>query len=155
MAAASPFESIRSGEILPLFKKYFQIVRVQKLGGTLQHLLYNGIVHNFIRESERAEPYVKAIYEMEDTLMDFGVIPSDFALLIGRRRVGPGVPTVSDESPTSELQVECLIEQLRIREAELNSIRRSRGWRLLAKYGRIKHRFFLPLLGKLGLRREM
>jgi SAM-dependent methyltransferase len=47
VVAASPFESIRSAEIEPLFRKHFEIVAIRNLGGTLQHLLYNGIVHNF------------------------------------------------------------------------------------------------------------
>jgi SAM-dependent methyltransferase len=47
VVAVSPFESIRSAEIGPLFQKYFQVVALRKLGGTIQHLLYNGIVHNF------------------------------------------------------------------------------------------------------------
>lgn len=84
VVAASPFESIRSAEIEPLFRKSFDIVAIRNLGGTLQHLLYNGIVHNFT--SPRAEEYVRAIYEAEDALIDRGLLPSDFMLLVGRRR---------------------------------------------------------------------
>ena len=82
VVAASPFESIRSAEIEPLFRKHFEIVEVRLLGGTLQHLLYNGIVHNFT--SPRAAEYVRAIYEAEDALIDRGLLPSDFMLLVGK-----------------------------------------------------------------------
>ena len=86
VVAASPFESIRSAEIEPLFRKHFEIVEVRLLGGTLQHLLYNGIVHNFGPERAAAAGYVRAIYEIEDALVDGGLLPSDFMLLVGKRR---------------------------------------------------------------------
>ena len=86
VVAVSPFESIRSAEIVPLFRRYFEIVELRLLGGTLQHLLYNGIVHNFGPERAAAADYVRAIYETEDALIDRGLLPSDFMLLVGKRR---------------------------------------------------------------------
>lgn len=86
VVAASPFESIRSAEIEPLFHKYFEIVEVRLLGGTLQHLLYNGIVHNFGPDRADAGRYVRGIYAIEDSLIDGGLLPSDFQLLVGKRR---------------------------------------------------------------------
>jgi SAM-dependent methyltransferase len=88
LVASSPFESIRSAEIVPLFRKYFDMVTIRKLGGTIQHLLYNGIAHNFRPNDVRAKRLIRAIYTCEDALIDTGVLPSDFMLLIGRRR-GP------------------------------------------------------------------
>jgi ubiquinone/menaquinone biosynthesis C-methylase UbiE len=87
VVAASPFESIRSAEIVPLFRQHFDIVETRALGGTLQHLLYNGIVHNFGPEREAAEGYVRAFIETEDALIESGLLPSDFMLLVGRARV--------------------------------------------------------------------
>jgi SAM-dependent methyltransferase len=81
--AVSPFESIRSAEILPLFERYFDGVALKPLGGTLQQLLYNGIVHNFKPHDEQASRYMAAIIEVEDTLIDAGLLPSDFMLLVG------------------------------------------------------------------------
>ena len=86
VVAASPFESIRSAEIVPLFRRYFDVVEIRPLGGTLQHLLYNGIVHNFALDRRDATPYVQAIIGMEDALVDDGLLPTDVALLSGRRR---------------------------------------------------------------------
>jgi len=84
--AESPFESIRSGEIVPLFHKYFDVVGIRKLGGTLQHLLFNGIAHQFLLADDEAVRQVKDICAFENNLIDEDVIPSDFMLLIGRRR---------------------------------------------------------------------
>jgi SAM-dependent methyltransferase len=86
VVAASPFESIRSSEIVPLFRRYFDVIELRPLGGTLQHLLYNGIVHNFTLDRADARRYVQGILEVEDALIDAKMLPSDFALLVGRRR---------------------------------------------------------------------
>jgi ubiquinone/menaquinone biosynthesis C-methylase UbiE len=84
--AVSPFESIRSAEILPLFEHYFEIVIAKPLGGTIQHLLYNGIIHNFDPDDEQVRQYLKAIIDIEDSLIDAKLLPSDFMLLIGKRK---------------------------------------------------------------------
>lgn len=86
VVAASPFESIRSGEILPLFAERFEIVHLRPLGGTIQQLLHNGIVHNFWPETEKSERALRGIFEAEDALVDAGLLPSDFVLLVGRRK---------------------------------------------------------------------
>jgi SAM-dependent methyltransferase len=84
--AVSPFESIRSAEIVPLFRERFEVVAVRRLGGTLQHLLHNGIIHNFEDDDPEACAYVRAVWEVEDALIDAALLPSDFQLLVGRRR---------------------------------------------------------------------
>jgi hypothetical protein len=85
-AGLSPFESIRSAEIAPLFERHFETVAMRDLGGTLQHLLYNGIIHNFAVDDEEACRYLKAVAAIEDALIDARALPSDFKLLVGRRR---------------------------------------------------------------------
>jgi ubiquinone/menaquinone biosynthesis C-methylase UbiE len=156
--AVSPFESIRSGEIVALFKRYFHVVRVRQLGGTLQHLLYNGILHNFLRDKEQSEHYVKAIYEMEDALMNFRLIPSDFMLLIGQRRDAPQtepaelVPEVR-EGPISYVSTELVgqeLAQLRMKEAELDGLLGSRAVRILKRYGKFKYKYLLPVCRSVG-----
>jgi SAM-dependent methyltransferase len=86
VVAVSPFESIRSAEITPLFHRFFNVIEIRNLGGTIQHLLYNGIVHNFTFDREDAIAQLKAIMEVEDALIDSGLLPSDFMLLVGTRR---------------------------------------------------------------------
>jgi len=86
VVAVSPFESIRSAEIVPLFERCFEVVLVRALGGTLQHLLYNGIVHNFWPETEESARALRAILAVEDQMIDAGLLPSDFMLLVGRKR---------------------------------------------------------------------
>jgi SAM-dependent methyltransferase len=85
VVAASPFESIRSAEIVPLFQRYFHVLELRPLGGTIQHLLYNGIVHNFTLTRSDATAYVQAILDIEDAMIESKMLPSDFMLLIGQR----------------------------------------------------------------------
>ncbi len=85
VVAASPFESIRSAEIGPLFERYFEVPHRKLLGGTIQHLLYNGIAHNFTPGDPEAEAILRAVWETEDALVDSGLLTSDFQLLVGRR----------------------------------------------------------------------
>jgi SAM-dependent methyltransferase len=85
VVAASPFESIRSAEIVPLFERHFRILHRRNLGGTIQHLLHNGIIHNFLPGEPRAERILRGIFEAEDALLNSGMLPSDFQLLVGQR----------------------------------------------------------------------
>jgi ubiquinone/menaquinone biosynthesis C-methylase UbiE len=85
VVAASPFESIRSSEIFPLFQRYFRIAVRKDLGGTIQHLLYNGIIHNFQTSDPEAEACIRSVCAVESALIDGGLLPSDFMLLIGRK----------------------------------------------------------------------
>ena len=87
--AASPFESIRSGEITELFRQHFYVVECRKLGGTLQHLLFNGIAHNFGADDVEAVDYIEEMIRIEDTLINAETLPSDFSLLIGMRKDSP------------------------------------------------------------------
>ena len=66
------------------------MVAAKKLGGTLQHLLYNGIVHRFVPSDAEAQACLDAVIGVEDALIDTGRLPSDFMLLIGRRKDAPG-----------------------------------------------------------------
>ncbi|MCW5849748.1 MAG: class I SAM-dependent methyltransferase [Anaerolineae bacterium] len=86
VAAVSPFESIRSAEIVALFEQQFEVVARRPLGGTLQHLLYNGIIHNFDPQDPQARRIIEGIYRVEDSLIQAGLLPSDFMLLVGQQR---------------------------------------------------------------------
>lgn len=62
------------------------MLAMRRLGGTIQHLLYNGIVHNFLQDDDEAIRNLRAILEVEDSLIDSEMLPSDFMVLIGRRK---------------------------------------------------------------------
>ncbi len=82
----SPLEAIRSGEVRRLVDQRFEPVAVRPLGGTLQNLAYSGIIQNFAEDDPEAVRLLQMIARLEDTLIDTGLISSDFTLIIGRRR---------------------------------------------------------------------
>jgi GT2 family glycosyltransferase/SAM-dependent methyltransferase/glycosyltransferase involved in cell wall biosynthesis len=84
-----PSEAIRSDQIIPAFYRNFDVVQDKKLGGTVQHLLYSGIVQNFPDNDPQVDQLIDGINGIESTMIANGMLPSDFALLIGRKRV-PG-----------------------------------------------------------------
>jgi len=80
-----PSEAIRSDEILPLFRRHFEVVHHKQLGGTIQHLLYSGIIHNFPDDDPAVDHIIDCIDGLERAFIECGVLPSDFALLVGKR----------------------------------------------------------------------
>lgn len=88
VAGASTLAAIRSADIVPLFRDRFHVVAERRLGGTLQHLLYNGIMHNFRDDDIEATLHLERGWQLEDALVDNGLLASDFVLLVGRRRRG-------------------------------------------------------------------
>ncbi len=58
-------------------------------GGTIQHLLYNGIARNFTLHDRQAVRQVEGLCALENLLIDHDVIPSDFMLFVGRRKTTP------------------------------------------------------------------
>jgi ubiquinone/menaquinone biosynthesis C-methylase UbiE len=81
-----PSEAVRSNEILPLFHRTFDTVIQRNLGGTIQQTLYSGIIHNFPDHDPATDHLIDSIAGLETAFIDSGVIPSDFAVLIGRKK---------------------------------------------------------------------
>jgi SAM-dependent methyltransferase len=87
MILGDPSEAVESSRIMPLLRKAFEIVEVKEYGGTVLHLLFGDIAHNFISEDEETIRILKLCIEVEDLLLGAGELPSDFALAICRKRV--------------------------------------------------------------------
>jgi len=98
--AVSPFEAVRSSEIVPLFYKNFEVLHHSHLGGTIQHLLYAGIIHNFKDGDPDAERIINNVDNLESFLIARKTIPSDFDLIVGRK--------ISDNQRTLSTARKCL-----------------------------------------------
>ncbi len=81
-----PSEAIRSDQIVPLFYEHFEVIHDKKLGGTIQHLLYSGIVHNFPDHDPDVDLMIDSIDKLESSMIEHQLVRSDFALLIGKKR---------------------------------------------------------------------
>jgi len=79
-----PSESIRSADIVPLLKKLFDIVEYRAIGGTLLQFVLNNIAGNFSEDDPNSMAVLEMLFKIEDTLVDTGALPSDFALFVAR-----------------------------------------------------------------------
>jgi SAM-dependent methyltransferase len=86
VVAVCPSEAIRSNEIPQIFKAHFHLLYEKSLGGTIQHLLYSGIVQNFPDEKPDIDHLIDSVDAMETALITRDILPSDFVLLIGEKR---------------------------------------------------------------------
>ena len=81
-----PSESVRSDEIMGLIEERFEIVYRADFGGTLLQFVLADIAGNF----DPADPNDVAMIDLlslyEQTLIDEGVLPSDFVYLVAKRR---------------------------------------------------------------------
>jgi SAM-dependent methyltransferase len=81
-----PSEAIRPGDIPTVFASTFRPVAKKNLGGTIQHLLYSGIIQNFPDNDPDVDAIIDSVDAIETSLIDQGILPSDFMLLLGTRR---------------------------------------------------------------------
>lgn len=88
MNAVDPSESIRSGEIVDVLSQNFSIVSRRDYGGTILHLLLEGIARNFDYGNSVDMRFLRALFDLEDLLLDSGEITSDFSVLIAEPRGG-------------------------------------------------------------------
>lgn len=86
MNQTDPSEAIRSEEILSFFCRYFDVVEKIEWGGTILHPLFHKIIGNFDFTDEKDKAILDLVFLLEQTLICEGIIPSDFVLLIGKKK---------------------------------------------------------------------
>ena len=85
MNAGDPSEAVRSAEILPLVAEYFDVVEFKGYGGTVLHLLLEGICANFTEDDSRSMEYLREFFALEDRLIASGKLTHDFANIVTRK----------------------------------------------------------------------
>jgi SAM-dependent methyltransferase len=81
-----PSESVRSDEIIGLVEERFEIVYKADFGGTLLQFVLSDIAGNFDPADPRDVALVDLICLYEDTLIEHGVLPSDFTYAVAKAR---------------------------------------------------------------------
>jgi len=89
MMLGDPSEAVESGRIAPLLEQHFEIVERRNYGGTIVHMLFDDIAHNFLDENgrekgEEARRLIDLCFQVEDVLLEMGDIQSDFAMFVCR-----------------------------------------------------------------------
>lgn len=86
MKLGDPSEAIESSNICPCLSEHFNIVERKNYGGTILHMLLNGIAHHFIENNFEAQQWLQICFEIEDLLMKEGEIESDYAIFICKNK---------------------------------------------------------------------
>lgn len=81
-----PSESVRSDEIMRLIEERFEIFFRVDFGGTLLQFVLSDIAGNFNPADPRDVAMIDLVCLYEKTLIEQGVLPSDFVYLVARRR---------------------------------------------------------------------
>ncbi len=81
-----PSESIRSDEIMGLLEERFETVYKADFGGTLLQFVLSDIAGNFDPADPRDVALVDLICLYEETLIEHGVLPSDFTYVVAKAR---------------------------------------------------------------------
>ena len=81
-----PSESIRSDEIMGLIEERFEVVYKADFGGTLLQFVLSDIAGNFDPADPRDVALIDLICLYEETLIEHGVLPSDFTYVVAKAR---------------------------------------------------------------------
>jgi SAM-dependent methyltransferase len=81
-----PSEAVRSADIPRLLRRYFRIETRVDYGGTLLYPLLEYIVGNFDASREDDVAILRLLSHLEDELIRDGILQSDFAFFVARRR---------------------------------------------------------------------
>ena len=85
MNAVDPTEAVRSADIIPLLRDYFELVEQVDYGGTLLNLVLEEIAGNF-QDTEEDLAILQPLFDAERRYMQASVLPSDFTVLVARNR---------------------------------------------------------------------
>jgi SAM-dependent methyltransferase len=81
-----PSEAAESSVIPALLRETFDIAEERPFGGTLLHLLFKDVAHNFLREDRDTLSILRFCCEVEETLLRIGELHSDFAAFVCRKK---------------------------------------------------------------------
>jgi SAM-dependent methyltransferase len=87
MLARDPSEAVRSSLILPFASTYFDFEVYRPYGGTVLHPLYPLLRHDAMsKPTQEMQTIVRLLIEFEAILVENGVLASDFALCVCRKK---------------------------------------------------------------------
>lgn len=84
LVAGDPSEAVRSEEILPVMRQYFEIVEQKDYGGTILQFLLAGIAGNFNDGTDDAAELLRMLLHIEETLIRLNELQSDFSYIVAR-----------------------------------------------------------------------
>jgi len=84
MINMDPTEAVRSKEIVPVLSQYFEIIERKDYGGTILHELLTHTMASFDLKDKNQKALLNMIFLYEKTLIDYGVLESDFTYVVAK-----------------------------------------------------------------------
>ena len=86
LAADDPTEAVRSEDVLPLARRFFEVEKEYSYGGGLLNPLLYEVIGNFDEKRPYDNRLLTALCEAEERLTKSGALDPDFVVFVGRRR---------------------------------------------------------------------
>jgi len=77
MNAADPSEAVCSADIVKLLPDYFDVFEINGYGGSLLHLLLEGITGNFVEDNPRSMSYFQSFFDSRTSSREGRSMPSN------------------------------------------------------------------------------
>ena len=87
MIINDPSEAVESSRMRPLLDEIFDVIEVGQYGGSILHLLFGGIAHNFLSNDVETRRWLDLCFEVEDLLLAGGEVESDFIVAVCRKKL--------------------------------------------------------------------
>lgn len=84
VARVDPSESIRSEDIITVLPHFFDLIEINRCGGTLLHFLLDGIAGHFTPSDPASLEILEMLFSIEDRLIGSGDLQDHFALIVAR-----------------------------------------------------------------------
>ena len=104
LASQDPTEAVRSEEVLPIAKRFFEPVVEYPYGGGLLNPLLYGIVTNFREGSHEDTEVLQALCDEEARLTKQGALSPDFHVFIGKPLAEAKLPQVEERNSGRSIQ---------------------------------------------------
>ncbi len=86
LAADDPTEAVRSEDVLPLARRFFEVEKEYSYGGGLLNPLLYEIIGNFDEQRAYDNHLLTILCDAEERLTESGAIDPDFVIFVGRHR---------------------------------------------------------------------
>jgi len=87
MILKDPSEAVESDKIMPLLRKVFNVTEERPYHGTVTHLLFDSIAHNFLSKDKETQRLIQLCLEIEDVLTESKEIESDYIVAVCKKKV--------------------------------------------------------------------
>jgi SAM-dependent methyltransferase len=84
MVLDDPSEAVDAAALLPGLRREFEVVEERPYGGTVLHIAFSGIAHNFRDQEPETLELLERCFAMEDTALP--EVGHDFVAMVCRRR---------------------------------------------------------------------